>query len=91
MRNPVACLTLAAGSLSIQCTNSEQEEAEEELEIAHQGALLEIGFKINYLTDVLTNLQVEHRNWRLATPTAARCSPCPSRRISGHIVMPMRI
>ncbi|MBV8680229.1 MAG: DNA polymerase III subunit beta, partial [Aquitalea sp.] len=47
-------LVLAPGKMSILCTNSEQEEAEEELEIAYQGGELEIGFNINYLLDVLT-------------------------------------
>jgi DNA polymerase-3 subunit beta len=52
-------LVLAPGKMSILCTNSEQEEAEEELEIAYQGGELEIGFNINYLLDVLTNLPAD--------------------------------
>ena len=52
-------LVLKPGSMSILCTNSEQEEAEEELEIAYQGGELEIGFNINYLMDVLTNLPAD--------------------------------
>lgn len=84
-------LTLAAGSLSIQCTNSEQEEAEEELEIAYQGAPLEIGFNINYLTDVLTNLQVEQLQLAFGDANRSALFTLPEQADFKYIVMPMRI
>jgi DNA polymerase-3 subunit beta len=68
-------LVLAPGKMSILCTNSEQEEAEEELEIAYQGGELEIGFNINYLLDVLTNLPADTLQMAFGDPTAARWSP----------------
>ena len=84
-------LTLASGSLSIQCTNSEQEEAEEELEIAYQGAPLEIGFNINYLTDVLTNLQVEQLQLAFGDANRSALFTLPEQADFKYIVMPMRI
>ena len=56
-RSSAACaLVLGAEQLKIICTNSEQEEAEEELEVAYKGEPLDIGFNITYLLDVLQNL-----------------------------------
>ena len=46
---------LAEGSLRITCTNNEQEEAQEELEVSYAGEALDIGFNVNYLLDVLNN------------------------------------
>ena len=52
-------LVLGADQLKIICTNSEQEEAEEELEVAYKGEPLDIGFNITYLLDVLQNMAME--------------------------------
>ena len=49
-------LVLGDGKLRIICSNSEQEEAEEELEVDYRGDALDIGFNINYLSGVLQNL-----------------------------------
>ena len=48
-------LVLGGRQLKIICTNSEQEEAEEELEVDYKGEPLDIGFNITYLLDVLQN------------------------------------
>ena len=84
-------LVLKNGAMSILCTNSEQEEAEEELEIAFQGDALEIGFNINYLLDVLTNLPAD--TLQLAFGDAARSAlfTIPGNSNFKYIVMPMRI
>ena len=50
---------LTANSLRISCTNNEQEEAQEELEIDYAGDALDIGFNITYLLDVLNNVDSE--------------------------------
>src|SRR5581483_8059672 len=49
-------LVLGDGQLRIICTNSEQEEAEEELPVGYSGDSLDIGFNITYLVDVLSNV-----------------------------------
>ena len=63
----------ADGSLRIVCTNAEQEEAEEELEIDYGGDALDIGFNVTYLLDVLNNVASDDGELRAsATPTRAR-------------------
>ena len=52
-------LILTDGNLRIFCSNNEQEEAEEELEVNYKGDGLDIGFNIAYLLDVLNNLTSE--------------------------------
>src|SRR5438067_4511812 len=52
-------MVLGTDQLKIICTNSEQEEAEEELEIEYKGEALDIGFNITYLLDVLHNLAAD--------------------------------
>ena len=76
-------LVLGNGQLKIICTNSEQEEAEEELEVGYQGEPLDIGFNITYLLDVLAEPRHRHRSCsRSATPTPARWSRCRSETIT---------
>ena len=66
-------LVLGGGQLKIICTNTEQEEAEEELEVDYRGDALDIGFNITYLLDVLQNLSTERvAAAPSATPTRAR-------------------
>lgn len=84
-------LVLKPGSMSILCTNSEQEEAEEELEIAYQGGELEIGFNINYLLDVLTNLPAETLQLAFGDSNRSALVTIPDYASFKYIVMPMRI
>ena len=84
-------LLLADGRLSIQCTNSEQEEAEEELEVAYTGERLEIGFNINYLTDVLTNLPAETFHLAFGDANRSALFTLPDATDFKYVVMPMRI
>jgi len=84
-------LVLKAGSLSILCTNSEQEEAEEELEIGFDGGSLEIGFNINYLLDVLTNLPADTLQLAFGDANRSALFTIPDVSDFKYIVMPMRI
>lgn len=84
-------LVLAPGRLSILCTNSEQEEAEEELEIAYDGGQLEIGFNINYLLDVLTNLSADNLQLAFGDSSKSALVTIPDNPNFKYIVMPMRI
>ena len=93
MKSSAACAWCSAtNQLKIICTNSEQEEAEEELEVAYQGDALDIGFNITYLLDALQ--QPGRRagaSLRSATPTRARSITMPGRDDYKYVVMPMRI
>ncbi|RXZ43470.1 DNA polymerase III subunit beta [Crenobacter cavernae] len=84
-------LVVAPGRMSILCTNSEQEEAEEELEIAFQGGTLEIGFNINYLLDVLTNVPAETLQLAFGDANRSALFTIPDNPDFKYIVMPMRI
>jgi DNA polymerase-3 subunit beta len=84
-------LVLAADQLKIICTNSEQEEAEEEMEIAYKGEPLDIGFNITYLLDVLHNLSAERVVLALGDANSSALVTMPERSDYKYVVMPMRI
>jgi len=85
-------LVLSDGILKIICNNSEQEEAQEELEIAYQGDPLDIGYNINYLLDVLTNLDVETLVFAFGDhATSSTLVTVPDDANFKYVVMPMRI
>lgn len=86
-----ARLHIRPGLLSVICSNNEQEEAREELEIAYQGEELEVGFNIGYLMDVLRNSHCD--DMQLAFGDAARSTlfTIPDNPNFKYIVMPMRI
>jgi DNA polymerase-3 subunit beta len=84
-------LVLAPDQLKIICTNSEQEEAEEELEIAYKGDPLDIGFNITYLLDVLHNLAAERVVLALGDANSSALITMPERGDYKYVVMPMRI
>ena len=84
-------LQLRPGLLSVLCSNSEQEEAREELEIAYQGAELEVGFNINYLMDVLRNVHAEDIQLAFGDANRSTLFTIPDNADFKYIVMPMRI
>ena len=84
-------LAIEAGRLRIQCNNSEQEEAEEELEIAYGGSGLEIGFNITYLQDVLAALHVDTLQLAFGDANRSALVTIPDNPNFKYIVMPMRI
>ena len=70
-------LVLGDDQLRIICTNSEQEEAEEELPVAYSGEALDIGFNITYSRCCRTSPATTCIS-RSAMRIRARSSPCPS-------------
>lgn len=86
-----ARLLLAPGSLKIVCSNSENEEAEEELEIAYSGEALEAGFNIGYLMDVLRSLQTDDIQIAFGDANRSTLFTIPNHADFKYIVMPMRI
>jgi DNA polymerase-3 subunit beta len=84
-------VVLAADQLKIICTNSEQEEAEEELEVAYKGDPLDIGFNITYLLDALSNLTVERVRFAFGDANSSALVTMPERDDYKYVVMPMRI
>ncbi|HKE41861.1 MAG TPA: DNA polymerase III subunit beta [Casimicrobiaceae bacterium] len=84
-------IVLGSDQLRIICTNSEQEEAEEELEVVYKGEALDIGFNITYLVDVLQNLGTEQVALAFGDANSSALVTMPGRADYKYVVMPMRI
>jgi DNA polymerase III subunit beta len=84
-------LVLGMDQLKIICSNSEQEEAEEEIEVAYKGEALDIGFNITYLLDVLHNLTADRVVLALGDANSSALITMPERSDYKYVVMPMRI
>ena len=84
-------LVLGSAQLKIICTNSEQEEAEEELEVGYKGEALDIGFNITYLLDVLHNLAADQVVLALGDANSSALITMRERNDYKYVVMPMRI
>ena len=84
-------VVLGEDQLKIICTNSEQEEAEEELPIEYKGDPLDIGFNITYLLDALSNLTVERVKFAFGDANSSALVTMPERDDYKYVVMPMRI
>ena len=82
---------LADGSLKISCSNTEQEEAQEELDVPYRGEALDIGFNVGYLVDVLNNLDVAEVECGLGDANSSALFTLPERNDFKYVVMPMRI
>jgi DNA polymerase-3 subunit beta len=84
-------VVLAPQTMKIICTNTEQEEAEEELEVAYGGDPLDIGFNVTYLLDVLQNLGGEQVQLAFGDANSSALVTVPERSDYKYVVMPMRI
>ncbi|HXF68008.1 MAG TPA: DNA polymerase III subunit beta [Burkholderiales bacterium] len=82
---------LGANSLRISCTNNEQEEAQEELEVSYNGEALDIGFNIAYLLDVLNNVHGDSVECAFGDANSSMLVTVPDNREFRYVVMPMRI
>jgi DNA polymerase-3 subunit beta len=82
---------VAANSLRISCTNNEQEEAQEEMEIAYGGDALDIGFNITYLLDVLNNVHSDDVECSFGDANSSMLITVPDNHEFRYVVMPMRI
>ena len=84
-------LALSNGSMRIQTSNAEQEEAIEEIEIDYTGDSLELGFNVGYLQDVLGNLKTEEVAIDFGDPNSSALLTVPGDDTFKYVVMPMRI
>ena len=84
-------LVLDNGVLSIISSNTEQEEAREEIEIDFEGERLDIGFNVSYLLDVLNNVSSETVEWRFRDGNSSALITLPGNERFKYVVMPMRI
>jgi DNA polymerase-3 subunit beta len=82
---------VAQGTLKIVSSNAEQEEAEEVLEVPYTGDALDIGFNVNYLLDVLNNVEGTQLECSFGDAASSALLCVPSQPDFKYVVMPMRI
>jgi DNA polymerase-3 subunit beta len=84
-------MVLSNNNLKLISTNSDQEEAEEELEISYSGDHLDIGFNVTYLIDVLNNTNSDQVTFSFADANSSCLVTIPTNVDYKYVVMPMRI
>jgi DNA polymerase-3 subunit beta len=82
---------LTEKNLSIISSNSEQEEAQEEIETDYHGEAIDIGFNVNYLMDGLNNISSEIAVFSFGDPNSSILITTPENDEFRYVVMPMRI
>lgn len=82
---------LTEKNLSIISSNSEQEEAQEEIETDYHGEAIDIGFNVNYLIDGLDNIGGENAIFSFGDPNSSILITTPENQEFRYVVMPMRI
>lgn len=84
-------LSLSPGLLTLQAHNSEQEEAQEQIEIAYDGDEMEVGFNVQYLLDVTNTLSSENIQISINDPNSSALVQDTEGGGSRYVVMPMRL
>jgi DNA polymerase-3 subunit beta len=82
---------LTENSLRIVSSNTEQEEAEEELEIQYADEALDVGFNVSYLLDVLSNVSAAQVECSLGDANSSMLITLAENPNFKYVVMPMRI
>lgn len=82
---------LTEKKLNIISSNSEQEEAQEEIETEYHGDALDIGFNINYLLDGINNINSGTVTLSFGDPNSSLLITNPEIKEFRYVVMPMRI
>tara|TARA_B110000259_G_scaffold55410_1_gene65195 strand:+ start:22 stop:1125 length:1104 start_codon:yes stop_codon:yes gene_type:complete len=84
-------MVIEKAQLKLISNNSEQEQAEEELDITYDGPSIDIGFNVTYLIDVLTNIQAEKLSFAFNDSSSSCLITIPKNDDYKYVVMPMRI
>jgi len=84
-------LNIEPGTLRVASSNAEQEEAVDELDIDYSGDVIEIGFNVTYLIEVLSNMTQEMVNLELSDGNSSALFTIPDHADFKYVVMPMRI
>jgi len=77
--------------LVIQAHNTEQEEAEDQVEVSYSGEEVEIGFNVNYLLDALGAIESEQVELGLTDSNSSCLIHAPGVTDTRYVVMPMRL
>jgi DNA polymerase III subunit beta len=84
-------INMKKNAMTVQAHNPEQEEAEEEIEVAYEGADLEVGFNVNYLLDALAAIDGQDVEIGLTDSNSSCLIRSPGGTSSRYVVMPMRL
>ena len=84
-------LLLTENNLQIISSNSEQEEAQEDIEIKYTNQPLDIGFNVNYLVEGMSFLSTEDVTLSFGDQNSSLLVTTPERDNYKYVVMPMRI
>lgn len=84
-------LVLTEKNMRIISNNSEQEEAQEDIETEYHGAGLDVGFNVNYLLDGLNNMSTERVVFSFGDPNSSMLVTRPGDNNFKYVIMPMRI
>ncbi len=82
---------LTERNLCIISSNSEQEEAQVEIETDYHGDAIDIGFNVNYLMDGLGSIHSESAIFSFGNPNSSILITSPDDLEFRYVVMPMRI
>jgi len=84
-------VVLGDNSLKLIAANAEQEEAQEEIEVQYNGDVIDVGFNVGYLLDVLNNVHTEEIQWSFNDANSSALITVPGNERFKYVVMPMRI
>lgn len=84
-------LKLSKNTLNIQSNNTEQEEAEDELEVDYSGNSFEIGFNVQYILDVLSSIDGDTVEVLFKDPNSSILITDSESTTARYVVMPMRL
>jgi DNA polymerase-3 subunit beta len=82
---------LTEKNLSIISSNSEHEEAQEEIETDYHGEAIDIGFNVNYIMDGLNNIDSQAAVFSFGDPNSSILITTSENQEFRYVVMPMRI
>lgn len=84
-------VVLGDNSLKLIAANAEQEEAVEEIEVDYAGDVIDVGFNVGYLLDVLNNIHADEIQWSFNDANSSALITLPGNDRFKYVVMPMRI
>lgn len=84
-------VVLGENNLKLIAANAEQEEAVEEIEVQYTGDIIDVGFNVGYLLDVLNNVHSDEILWSFNDANSSALISVPGNDNFKYVVMPMRI
>ncbi len=84
-------VVLGENTLKLIAANAEQEEAQEEIEVNYTGDVIDVGFNVSYLLDVLNNVHTDEIQWSFNDANSSALITVPGNDRFKYVVMQMRI